>query len=312
MEKFYYNQTAEKTLAAFTNGGRFPHAILLEGPAGSGRRTFARRIAAALCCRSEGPRPCGVCSQCHKVLTGQHPDIEEDGGDGGRRSCHIDAIRRIRREAYIRPGEAPCKVYILLSAENMTVQAQNALLKILEEPPAQAMFLLTAENRTMLLPTILSRVQVLRLESLTPAQIAAALAELRPGLPEGDRLWAAQHSETIGGALSLLEDPDQGKTARLADQVVALLEGGSEYELLAALHPLEKKRDALGELCEELRRRFSRELAAAAAGGEARFSARQLTLALDALDDLLTRIRQNGNALLLTTLLAARLKEAIG
>ena len=137
-------------------------------------------------------------------------------------------------------------MYILLSAENMTVQAQNALLKILEEPPAQAMFLLTAENRTMLLPTILSRVQVLRLESLTPAQIAAALAELRPGLPEGDRLWAAQHSETIGGALSLLEDPDQGKTARLADQVFALLEGGSEYELLAALHPLEKKRDALG------------------------------------------------------------------
>ena len=162
--RFCYNKRAQETLAAFVNGGRFPHALLLEGPEGSGRRTFAREIAAALFCRGEH-KPCGSCSQCRKVLEQNHPDVEYHGGDGSRRSFHIDAIRQLRQNAWLLPGEAPCRVCVLCGAENMTDQAQNALLKILEEPPEHTVFILTAENRAMLLPTILSRVQTSRRSS---------------------------------------------------------------------------------------------------------------------------------------------------
>ena len=85
--RFCYNKRAQETLAAFVNGGRFPHALLLEGPEGSGRRTFAREIAAALFCRGEH-KPCGSCNQCRKVLEQNHPDVEYYGGDGSRRSFH--------------------------------------------------------------------------------------------------------------------------------------------------------------------------------------------------------------------------------
>ena len=94
--RFCYNKRAQETLAAFVNGGRFPHALLLEGPEGSGRRTFAREIAAALFCRGEH-KPCGSCNQCRKVLEQNHPDVEYYGGDGSRRSFHIDTIRQLRQ-----------------------------------------------------------------------------------------------------------------------------------------------------------------------------------------------------------------------
>lgn len=306
--RFWYNKRAQETLAAFVNGGRFPHALLLEGPAGSGRRTFAREIAAALFCRGE-EKPCGVCTQCRKVLEQNHPDVEYYGGDGSRRSFHIDAIRRLRQNAWLLPGEAPCRVCVLCGAENMTDQAQNALLKILEEPPEHTVFILTAENRAMLLPTILSRVQTIRLEPLTPEEILPVLRERCPDLPEEKRRWAAETAETIGGALALLADDSLQKNARLTQRVLELLSGGSEYELLTALEPVSRKREDLLEVCTLLRQKLAAELYQAASGKESVFSARRLTGMIEALDDLSPRIEQNGNTLLLSTLLAIRLHQ---
>ena len=307
--RFCYNKRAQETLAAFVNGGRFPHALLLEGPEGSGRRTFAREIAAALFCRGEH-KPCGSCNQCRKVLEQNHPDVEYYGGDGSRRSFHIDTIRQLRQNAWLLPGEAPCRVWVLCGAENMTDQAQNALLKILEEPPEHTVFILTAENRAMLLPTILSRVQTIRLEPLTPAEILPVLRERCPDQP-GEKLeWAAETADTIGQALALLADESLQKHAQLAQRMLELLCNGSEYDLLTAVEPVSRKREDLLEVCTQLRQLLTAELTRAASGGESRFSTRRITRMLEALDDLLPRVQQNGNTLLLSTLLALRLSQA--
>lgn len=307
--RFCYNKRAQETLAAFVNGGRFPHALLLEGPEGSGRRTFAREIAAALFCRGEH-KPCGSCNQCRKVLERNHPDVEYYGGDGSRRSFHIDTIRQLRQNAWLLPGEAPCRVCVLCGAENMTDQAQNALLKILEEPPEHTVFILTAENRAMLLPTILSRVQTIRLEPLTPAEILPVLWERCPDQP-GEKLeWAAETADTIGQALALLADESLQKHAQLAQRMLELLCNGSEYDLLTAVEPVSRKREDLLEVCTQLRQLLTAELTRAASGGESRFSTRRITRMLEALDDLLPRVQQNGNTLLLSTLLALRLSQA--
>lgn len=307
--RFCYNKRAQETLAAFVNGGRFPHALLLEGPEGSGRRTFAREIAAALFCRGEH-KPCGSCNQCRKVLGQNHPDVEYYGGDGSRRSFHIDTIRQLRQNAWLLPGEAPCRVCVLCGAENMTDQAQNALLKILEEPPEHTVFILTAENRAMLLPTILSRVQTIRLEPLTPAEILPVLRERCPDQP-GEKLeWAAETADTIGQALALLADESLQKHAQLAQRMLELLCNGSEYDLLTAVEPVSRKREDLLEVCTQLRQLLTAELTRAASGGESRFSTRRITRMLEALDDLLPRVQQNGNTLLLSTLLALRLSQA--
>ena len=307
--RFCYNKRAQETLAAFVNSGRFPHALLLEGPEGSGRRTFAREIAAALFCRGEH-KPCGSCNQCRKVLERNHPDVEYYGGDGSRRSFHIDTIRQLRQNAWLLPGEAPCRVCVLCGAENMTDQAQNALLKILEEPPEHTVFILTAENRAMLLPTILSRVQTIRLEPLTPAEILPVLRERCPDQP-GEKLeWAAETADTIGQALALLADESLQKHAQLAQRMLELLCNGSEYDLLTAVEPVSRKREDLLEVCTQLRQLLTAELTRAASGGESRFSTRRITRMLEALDDLLPRVQQNGNTLLLSTLLALRLSQA--
>ena len=209
LHKFYYNQRALETLAAFTTGGRFPHAVLLEGPAGSGRRTFAARMAAALVCRGEHP-PCGECSQCRKVFSGQHPDVELYGGDGARRSFHIDTIRSIRQGAYILPGEAPCRVYILAGAENMTVQAQNSLLKILEEPPEHLMFILATTELHKVPATILSRCQRFSFKRILPRDMERQLLHIAQAesidlTPDGAEILSRMAGGALRDALSLLD-----------------------------------------------------------------------------------------------------------
>lgn len=136
---------------------RFPHAVLFEAADAVCARRVALTIAAGLLCRAEEVRPCGECSSCHKVAAGSHPDLLILEGDGGQRSLHVEEIRSLRRDSVVLPNESEVKVYVLLGAQNMSEQAQNALLKVLEEPPERVRFILTCDDRSHLLGTILSR-----------------------------------------------------------------------------------------------------------------------------------------------------------
>lgn len=166
-----------------TSDGGLAHAYIIEGRPGSGRRTLAVNIAAALCCErasKDAPLPCGECASCRKILAGISPDVITVARENGRASLGIDAIRALRTDVYIRPNELEYKIYIIEDADTMTAQAQNALLLTLEEPPAYLVFLLIAESSQSLLETVRSRAPSLRMQPLPPETVAEIAAERSP------------------------------------------------------------------------------------------------------------------------------------
>ena len=140
---------------------RLSHAYMLVGPEGEHRKEAALRLAAALLCAQPDP-PCGRCRDCRKVRAGVHPDVifvERAPGDKGqlRRDIVVDQIRRIAADAVVAPNEAERKVYVISEADTMNIPAQNALLKVLEDPPGHACFILCTAASDALLPTVRSR-----------------------------------------------------------------------------------------------------------------------------------------------------------
>ncbi len=154
------------------------HAYIINGEKNAGKEFIAKTFAMALQCENrQGTEPCGECHSCKQALSGNHPDIifithEKPGTIG------VDDIRRqINSDVAIKPYKGPKKIYIMNEGEKMTVQAQNALLKTLEEPPEYAVLLILAANMDSLLPTILSRCVVLNMKPAKDAQIKKYLME---------------------------------------------------------------------------------------------------------------------------------------
>lgn len=163
--------------------GRFPHAVIIEGEDAPTKALFARQIAAALLCtgaKEADALPCRGCAACRKVLEDRTPDVvtvrREDKATIG-----VEPIRAMRGDMYLSPTEAPRKVYIIEDAHTMTVQAQNALLKVLEEPPTEVNVLLLCERSEAMLATVRSRAQTLRMPRLTEEELDR-FAEERPAL----------------------------------------------------------------------------------------------------------------------------------
>ena len=152
---------------------KLPHAIILEGPHGTGKHTIARLSAAALTCENkttEAALPCLTCLSCRKALEHKSPDIIVVGRED-KATIGVDAVRFIKEDVSIVPNDSDYKIYIIEDADKMTTQAQNALLLTLEEPPSYVHFFLLCENSGLLLETIRSRAPVLRTELLTSGEI---------------------------------------------------------------------------------------------------------------------------------------------
>lgn len=230
--------------------GRFPQSILLTGPAGIGKMTTARILAAALLCENKGLKPCGACMACRKVENNLHSDVSIiDLGDA---EIKVDTARTIRADCAVLPGDGDRRVFLIRHAHNMNASAQNALLKLLEEPPTYAFFILMTENAGAILPTILSRCTRF---ALAPLDVAAVMQLLQQKYPDKSReeiqAAAAGCQGIAGDAIAALSE-DIGGTAEYARGFLKALGTKDELELFRA-----------AERCSELsRQQFSHVLTA--------------------------------------------------
>ena len=196
------------------------HAYIISGPAGSGRHTLARLLAAAMLCTSRGEKPCGTCAHCVKAAKGLHPDVSVITGPAEGKPITVDQVRALRADAYIRPNEGARKVYLLEG--EMNASAQNALLKLLEDGPSYAAFLLIAGSAGSLLQTVRSRCEELALT------------------PETRTENTAVSEETRAAARKLAEELERAGELELLEAAM-LLDGRKGAELSAFLDALENE-----------------------------------------------------------------------
>lgn len=189
-ERLLGNEHLKEYLKTACSSGKFSHAYMICGPESSGKSTFAKMLCKAILCRGAA-RPCGRCSDCRKVEKGIHPDLRTVERTADKKSILVDQIREIAADIAVIPNEADRKVYVIRDAETMNIQAQNAMLKFLEEPPEYAVVILCATEPEALLETIRSRCVVLKMAPLTEQELYGALKARFPDKPEEELRQAA-------------------------------------------------------------------------------------------------------------------------
>lgn len=256
-ERLLGNERLKENLRAAIARGHISHFYLISGPAGSGKHTLATLLAQALMCTGS-TKPCGTCQDCRKIRNGTHPDfisvVDEE-----HKNVAVRLVREARADMYILPNEGARKIYLF--PQELGTEGQNALLKVLEEPPEYGVFILLSENPETLLTTVRSRCTQLQLRAVSPE-------ELRPWLqkqcPQAD-------AETVNAAIA--------RSGGFPGQALALLQEGSDLSpeterfarsftardtmgLLQTLVPMEKwKRDQLIPELEQWKRLLQEALA---------------------------------------------------
>ncbi len=177
--------TALSLLLNEIKSGTLPKTFLIEGKDEASRKEAARICAAALVCE-KNEAPCTECNACRKVLEERHPDVTVINAEQSK--VGVDDIRKVRLDANISPFEAECKIVIFDSAHTLNVQSQNALLKILEEPPQSVYFILTAPSSKLLLPTVDSRCAKFSLGSISAKDVYRSVCDFSGDLAQADNM----------------------------------------------------------------------------------------------------------------------------
>jgi DNA polymerase-3 subunit delta' len=244
-----HHQIAERMARVGRKRGILSHSLLIHGPIGAGHREIASRFGQSVFCETgEGPfGACGKCRNCRRIWQGIHPDwiwLEPNREAKGLPNISIDSLRSLQDRLVLEPYEGPKVVGCIFEAEKMRPEAANSLLKLVEEPPEHAQFILVTENRQKILPTIRSRCIPIPLAPPSPETLAEELVETgnwQAGEAIQAALWSLNEGLDPEGAISeaLTDFREEGR--HLLD--LAIHQG--EHAFFAVLKDLKQDRETM-------------------------------------------------------------------
>lgn len=288
-ELFNLQNPAEKSISVSLALKRFPHAAIIEGSTPEARMSIAKKIASSLVC-SNAEAPCGICPNCKKAAADSHADILIYSVEDKPKAFKVDTVREIRSKAYIVPNEAERKIFILENAHTMGNEGQNAILKILEEPPTYVNFILLCSSKSGFLPTVLSRSTVYNLGQ----------AESNEN-DESFKQKAVEAAENVAGSLASFNDYETVKAAAVFEKDSKLLREALPImqEIFAAALRIKynaREEDVFGDIPSILAQKLSR---------------RSLLELIEASDLLISSINLNANHNLMVTALCTKFRRAV-
>lgn len=261
------NESSKERLGAAIERGTLPHAILIVGPAGSGKRTFAKEISAALNCENKNsakfPLPCGSCNTCRRIKENNYTDITYLRKDKDRATIGVEEVREFRSDMFLSSTESSFKIYVIEDADKLTHNAQNALLTVLEEPPKNVIILLLASSLDNILTTIKSRAQSVFTSRFDKVTLKKYLLERSDKARNLERLSEEMLDAVIissdgivGKALSLMSEKDAAENSEeraLITNIISALKPGAQYsELYSSIAALPTGRQDFTEALELL------------------------------------------------------------
>ena len=249
MKKIYGNHNLLETLNRMNACGRNTHSLIFYGEKGSGRKLFAEYYTAQLMC--ENPidgAPCGICPACRNVSNNSHPDVNYVRTEGKLESYTVSIAREIISDSAIKPNNhTNRKVYIFRDCRKMSVQTQNMLLKLIEEPPDHAYFIFTAEAKYEFLPTIISRCTCLGVSPCTDEEALQALAENGVSPDDAAEAVSCFHG-CIGMCMDYLNNEELKKQVDLTKSLTDSIINRNEYALDLAFHTLGSSKNNIREV----------------------------------------------------------------
>lgn len=329
--KLYGKKLALEKLGQFTASGRIPHALLITGADGAGKRTLADYIAMLMMCGQKTGEPCFSCKECLRIKEHIHPDVvyalreisPPDKKDGKETTMKysVSELRKFLAGCHKVPNDSDIRIYIFEQADTMNEHCQNALLKIIEEPLSFNRYIFLASDKNAVLETIISRVVEIQADLPTAEECVCALTER--GVP-ADK--AAELAQTFGGnigrCLAAAEGDRETELLELSEELAENICAGREYDCLVAVKKL-KNRSELSAVLSNLADIFGNALVIAAGGkpygfapsvsekASLSYSARKLNFIYDTILELLRALDFNPNQQLISTVCCAKIFEAV-
>ena len=263
----YGNDRARARLGSAITEDTLAHALLFVGQSGSGKKTFAGEVAAALNCENKHNRnlslPCHTCNTCRRIRDNNYPDIKRLARARDKATIGVGEVRLLREDMYLSSTEASSKVYVIEEADKLTPQAQNALLTVLEEPPKNVFIILLADSEDKMLTTIKSRVQTVAMQrfgfdSMKKYLLSNSAEAKSYGIASPDILDGIVMSSDgrLGMALLALSKKNAksvGERRETVENIIASLKGTTPYSALrSAIYRLPVDRADFSESVENL------------------------------------------------------------